>query len=70
MEDVVKRVRVNLKAAQDRQKSFADRRRRLKEYQVGDHVFVRIQVRKVPSNGASVRSWHPDIMDHFKSWQE
>eukprot|EP00253_Pinus_taeda_P033795 PITA_33795 len=34
MEDMVKRVRANLKAAQDRQKNFADRKRRFKEYQV------------------------------------
>eukprot|EP00253_Pinus_taeda_P020578 PITA_20578 len=46
MEDMVKRVRVNIKAAQHRQKKFADRKRRFKEYQVGDHVYVRIQVRK------------------------
>ena len=46
MEDTVKRVRANLKAAQDRQKSFADRKRRFKEFQVGDHVFVRIQPRR------------------------
>eukprot|EP00253_Pinus_taeda_P015083 PITA_15083 len=46
MEDMVKRVRANLKAAQDRQKSFADKKRRFKEYQVGDHVFVRIQARR------------------------
>eukprot|EP00253_Pinus_taeda_P008399 PITA_08399 len=46
MEDMVKRVCANLKAAQDRQKSFADRKRRFKKYQVGDHVYVRIQVRK------------------------
>eukprot|EP00253_Pinus_taeda_P003529 PITA_03529 len=39
-EDMVKRVRSNLKAAQDRQKSFADRKRRCKEYQVDDHVYV------------------------------
>jgi len=46
MEDMVKKVRANLKVAQDRQKSFADRKRRFKEYQVGDHVFVKIQVRR------------------------
>eukprot|EP00253_Pinus_taeda_P013025 PITA_13025 len=46
MEDMVKRVRANLKAAQDRQKNFADRRRRFTEYKVGDHVFVRIQTRR------------------------
>eukprot|EP00253_Pinus_taeda_P031329 PITA_31329 len=46
MEDMVKRVRVNLKAAQDRQKNFADRKRRFKEYQVGDHVYIRIQTKR------------------------
>eukprot|EP00253_Pinus_taeda_P020845 PITA_20845 len=46
MEDMVKRVRANLKAAQDRQKSFADRKRRFTEYKIGDHVFVRIQARR------------------------
>eukprot|EP00253_Pinus_taeda_P021075 PITA_21075 len=46
MEDIVKRVRANLKVAQDRQRSFADQKRRFKEYQVGDHAYVRIQARK------------------------
>eukprot|EP00253_Pinus_taeda_P033259 PITA_33259 len=46
MEDMVKRVSVNLKAAQDRQKNFADRKRRFKEYQVGDHVYIRIQAKR------------------------
>eukprot|EP00253_Pinus_taeda_P019401 PITA_19401 len=46
MEDMVKRVCANLKAAQDRQKNFADRKRRFKEYQVGDHVYIRIQAKK------------------------
>eukprot|EP00253_Pinus_taeda_P029444 PITA_29444 len=42
MEEMVKKVRSNLKAAQDRQKNCVDRKRRFKEYQVGDHVYVRI----------------------------
>eukprot|EP00253_Pinus_taeda_P032736 PITA_32736 len=46
MEDMVKRIRANLKAAQDRQKSFSNRKRRFKEYQVGDHVYIRIQAKK------------------------
>eukprot|EP00253_Pinus_taeda_P020306 PITA_20306 len=46
MEDMVKRVRVNLKATQDRQKNFADRKRRFKEFQVGDHVYIRIQAKR------------------------
>eukprot|EP00253_Pinus_taeda_P005649 PITA_05649 len=47
MEDMVKRVHVNLKAAQDRQRNFADRKRRFKEYQVGDHVYIQIQAKRI-----------------------
>eukprot|EP00253_Pinus_taeda_P013537 PITA_13537 len=46
MEDMVKRVRANLKAAQDKQKNFADRKRRFKEYLVGDHVYIKIQAKR------------------------
>eukprot|EP00253_Pinus_taeda_P029751 PITA_29751 len=46
MEEMVKKVWSNLKAAQDRQKKFADRKRKFKEYQVGDHVYVRIREKK------------------------
>eukprot|EP00253_Pinus_taeda_P032874 PITA_32874 len=46
MEDMVKRVRANLKVFQDRQKKFVDRKRRFKEYQVGDHVYIKIQAKR------------------------
>eukprot|EP00253_Pinus_taeda_P011385 PITA_11385 len=46
MEVMVKRVRANLKMAQDRQKNFVDRKRIFKEYQVGEHVYIRIRARK------------------------
>eukprot|EP00253_Pinus_taeda_P021983 PITA_21983 len=46
MEELVKKVQSNLKEAQDRQKNFADWKRRFKEYQVGDHVYVRIRAKK------------------------
>eukprot|EP00253_Pinus_taeda_P012456 PITA_12456 len=46
MEQMVKKVRANLKVAQDRQKSYVDRKRSLKEFQVGEHVYVRIRAKK------------------------
>jgi len=46
MEEMVKKVRVNLKATQDKQKNFADWKRKFREYQVGDHVYVRIRAKK------------------------
>ena len=39
-------IRDRLLAAQSRQKSYADHRRRPLEFQVGDHVFLRVPPRK------------------------
>lgn len=38
----VKLIREQLKIDQDRQKSYADRRRRELEFEVGDHVFLQL----------------------------
>ena len=46
MEQIVKQVQSNLKVAQDRQKSNADRNRTPREFAVGDHVFVKVKPRK------------------------
>lgn len=46
MEELAKKVCSNMKVAQDRQKNFADRKMMFKEYQVGDHVYVRIRAKK------------------------
>eukprot|EP00253_Pinus_taeda_P019316 PITA_19316 len=66
MEDVVKKVRANLKAAQDRQKNFADRKRRFKEYQVGDHVYIRIQARKSTLQWSSCAKLAPHYFGPFQ----
>ena len=41
MEEIVKQVQGNLKIAQDRQKSQAGLKKTPKEFQVGEHVFIR-----------------------------
>ena len=46
MELIVKQVQGNLKVAQDRQKSQADLRRTQKEFQVGEHVFIKVRPKK------------------------
>ncbi|KAL5555304.1 hypothetical protein UlMin_037540 [Ulmus minor] len=38
----VKQIRERMKAAQDRQKSYTDTRRRPLEFEVGDHVFLKV----------------------------
>ncbi|KAD7477212.1 hypothetical protein E3N88_00348 [Mikania micrantha] len=40
--DKIDQIRVHLKAAQDRQKSYADKRRRPIEFQVGDYVLLKV----------------------------
>ncbi|KAK2395503.1 hypothetical protein QL285_057237 [Trifolium repens] len=40
--DKVRKIRAMMKVAQDRQKSYADKRRRPLEFEEGDHVFLRV----------------------------
>ncbi|KAK2403361.1 hypothetical protein QL285_052808 [Trifolium repens] len=40
--DKVRKIRAMMKVAQDRHKSYADRRRRPLEFEEGDHVFLRV----------------------------
>ena len=46
MELIVKQVQGNLKIAQDRQKNQADLKRTPKEFQVGEHVFIKVRPKK------------------------
>jgi hypothetical protein len=40
------KIKHNLKAAQDRQKSYADKNRIHREFNVGDHVFLKVKANK------------------------
>ena len=46
MEEIVKQVQGNMKVAQDRQKSQVDLKRTPKEFQVGEHVFIKVRPKK------------------------
>ena len=46
MEQEVAKIRQSLKAAQDRQKSYADKHRVNREFSVGDHVYLRVKAKK------------------------
>ena len=46
MEQEVVKIRKNLKAAQDRQKSYANKQRMNREFSVGDHVYLRVRAKK------------------------
>ena len=46
MDLIVKQVQGNLKIAKDRQKSQADLKRTQKEFQAGEHVFIKVIPKK------------------------
>ena len=46
MTEKIRVIRDRLLAAQSRQKSYDDHRRRPLEFQVGDHMFLRVSPRK------------------------
>ena len=43
MEQEVVKIRLNLKASQDRQKSYADKHRMNRDFSIGDHVYLRVK---------------------------
>ena len=46
MEQEVVNIRQNLKVAQDKQKRYADKHRKNREFSVGDHVYLRVRENK------------------------
>ena len=43
LEHLVTKVQVNLKEAQNRHKSYVDRKRKDKDFQIGDHVYFKVK---------------------------
>jgi transposase InsO family protein len=46
MEDQMMKIKQNLKASQDRKKSYVDKHRTPREFSVGDHVFLKVKARR------------------------
>jgi hypothetical protein len=47
MEDQMVRIKKNLKAAQDRQKNYANKNMTTREFKVGDHVLLKVNPKKI-----------------------
>ena len=58
-----------MKAAQEKQKSYADKHRVHREFSVGDHVYLRVREKK-SSLKEVVPSYHPDIVGHLMCLKE
>lgn len=67
MEELVKRIKQNLKVAQDRQKSYEDLKRTyIKEFQVGEHVYVKVQPKKISLSLGSYSKFAPQLCVPFE----
>jgi hypothetical protein len=66
-EDKVKIIQNNLKAAQSRQKSYANIRRRPLQFQVGDFVYLRVSPTRGIQRFGVKGNWPLDTSDPLKS---
>ena len=46
LEQLVTKVQVNFKESQDSQKIYADKKRKYKYYQIGDHVYLKVKAKQ------------------------
>ena len=46
MEEQILKIIQNLKIAQDRKKSYVDKNKKFREFQVGEHVFLKVREKK------------------------
>ena len=47
LEHLVTKVQLNLKEAQDRQKSYAGWKIKYKDFQIGDHVYLKVKSKRI-----------------------
>ncbi|KAK2416602.1 hypothetical protein QL285_038986 [Trifolium repens] len=64
--DQVKLIREKMKAAQDRQKSYSDKRRRPLEFETGDHVFIRVTPRTGIARAIKTKKLTPRFIGPFQ----
>ena len=66
MELIIKQEQGNLKVVQDRQKSQADLKRTQKEFQVGEHVFIKVRPKKSSLRLGSCAKLAPRYCEPFE----
>lgn len=69
VEQEVRKAWHNLKVAQDRQKIYVDKKRTYKEFQVEDHVYIRIKPKKITLQWGSCTKLAPVTVALSKSWK-
>jgi len=62
----VKMIQEKMRASQSRQKSYHDKRRKNIEFQVGDHVFLRVNLVTGVGRALKCRKWTPRFVGPFE----
>ena len=62
-EEQVQTIQKNMTVAQARQKSYADKRRKPIEFDVGDHVYLKVSPMKGVKRFGIKRYWSLDMLD-------
>lgn len=66
MEQWVVQIRRNLKAARDKQKSYADLKRTYKEFKFGDHVYLQLKPNRISLKVGSYAQLAPKVCGPFE----
>ena len=66
MEWVVQQKKQNLKTSQDNQKSYVDAKHKTKEFQVGDHVLLRVKPKRISLRAKTHTKIAPRFVGPFK----
>ena len=64
--DKIKRIQEKLKVAQDRQRSYADKRRKPLEFEEGDHVFLKVSSTTAVGRAMKVKKLQPRFVGPFQ----
>jgi len=66
----VKMIQEKMKASQSRQKSYHDKRRKDIEFQVGEHVFLRVNPVTGVGRALKCRKWTPRFVGPFEIFEK
>jgi hypothetical protein len=67
--DKIKRIKEKLKVAQDRQRSYADKRRKPLKFEEGDHVFLKVSPTTAVGRSTKVKKLQPRYVGPFQILQ-
>jgi hypothetical protein len=62
------KIKQNLKAAQDRQKIYADKNRTSIEFKLGEHVLLKLKPKKISLNLGSCTKMATRFCGHLRYW--